>query len=293
MRLFDAVRVGAPTWTRTRAIWIVVSLHVAVRLTLSIWFAHASPFLMILPAAAFAAGLSRRLMRPVAGVLAAVQCVRFALDFPAVSNHYLVECLSVLVFAAVDLERVDERELCLGGLRWLVLLVLFASGLQKVLHGEYFHGQYLAYMVANTDRFADFLRPVIPRGELSRLQSLRGAIDHLRFTADGLAGPPPGPYRVDSALFVAVSNSVWLAEMLVPLGLLWSRTRPFAFVAALLLMAGILGSSYEVLFDTLFINLVFLFARAEVGWRLLPLSLLSYAYYLLAAFRVVPGSFVW
>src|SRR6185369_5513063 len=42
-RLFAAVQVGTPSWTRTRAIWIVVSLHVSVRLALSIWFAHLPP----------------------------------------------------------------------------------------------------------------------------------------------------------------------------------------------------------------------------------------------------------
>ncbi len=281
-----SVEGGAPRGSKIRAAWIVVLLHIAVRLALSLLYAGAPRWLMALPALAFVAGWWRRLMRPVAVVLALVQCARFAAAYPDVSNHYLVECLAIVVFAVVDLERDPEAGLCLDLLRWLGVTVLFLSGLQKCLHGTYFKGQFLAYMVANAERFRLFFRPMLSAPDLAHLTSLDNAINMLPLK-------PAGPYRVHSLLFVAVSNAVWLGELLLPVGLLIKRTRSLALVGALVLMAGILVSSNELFFDTLFINLLLLFARSDVNWKLLPLSLASYGYYLLAGFGLVRGSFVW
>ena len=241
----------------------------------------------------FVLGLNRRLLRPAALVLALVECARFALAYPDVSNHYLIECLAVTIFAVVDLDREEEQGLCLQLLAWLVVLVLFASGLQKVLHGAYFKGQYLAYMIANTDRFRDFFRPLLSAADLAHLQSLAGATEHLRFANGHALGPMPGPYLVHSLLFIAISNAVWLGELTVAIGLLVRKTRPAALVCGLLLLAGILASSHEVFFDTLFVNLLLLFARSDLNRKLLPLSLAAYAFYLLAGFGIVHASFVW
>jgi hypothetical protein len=288
-----AVEESPPRGSKIRAAWIAVSLHVTVRLTLAVWFAKAPHLLLPLPALLFALGLRRRFMRPAAVLFTLVQCARFALSFPDVSNHYLVECLAVAAFAAVDLSRDEEQLLGLGMLRWLAVLVLFMSGLQKLLHGAYFHGQYLGYMVGNTDRFRAFFGPILPAVEVARLQSLAGAAQGFKLEGDHIVGALPGPFRVGSLPFVAISNAVWLGELVVAVGLLWRRVRRVAFVASLLLMAGILGSSHEFFFDTLFLNLLLLFAPSDLNWKLLPLSLVSYGYYLLVGFDVLKASFVW
>jgi hypothetical protein len=279
--------------SKLRAAWIIVSLHVTVRLTLAIFFAHGPRALLPLPGLLFVLGLRRRLLRPAAIVLALVECVRFALAYPDVSNHYLIECLAIAIFAVVDLDREEEQGLCLQLLAWLVVVALFSSGLQKVLHGAYFKGQYLAYMIANTDRFRDFFGPLLSAADLAHLKALAGATDHLHFAFGHALGPMPGPYRVHSLLFVAISNAVWLGELTVSIGLLSRKIRPAALACGLLLMAGILASSHEVFFDTLFVNLLLLFARSDLNRKLLPLSLAAYALYLLVGFGVVHASFVW
>jgi len=269
-----------------------VSLHVTIRMVLAAWFAERY-YLVPVPALLFAAGLLRRFQRPAAAALAAIQVARFLVAFPDVSNHYLVEVLCVLAFAAVDLERAEERELVLRGLGWLAVVVFFMSGLQKCLHGSWFHGQYLAYMVANTDRFHDFFAPILPHAELERLTALHGAVEHIRFGPDGPVGPMPGPYRVDSTLFVIISNSIWLGEMAVAIGLLVRRLRTLALIGGVLIMAGIAAASHELFFDTLYLNLLLLFATTAVNRKLLPLSLASYAFYLLGGLGVVHVEFVW
>ena len=280
-------------WPKLRAAWIAISLHVCVRLTLAVWFSGQHRWLLPLPGLCFIAGQFRRAMRPAAIVLAVTQCIRFGLTYPDVSNHYLVECLAVVIFAVVDLARDEERDLCLRMLSWLAIVVLLMSGLQKCLHGAYFHGQYLAYMVANTDRYRDFFAPILSQADLVHLKSLEGAMQGLKFSGDQLLGALPGPYRVHSTLFVLVSNLVWLSEITLALGLLWRRVRPVALVLVMVVMAGILASSRELFFDTLFINLLLLFARTDLNRKLLPLSLAAYGYYLLGGLDVVHVSFVW
>jgi hypothetical protein len=275
------------------AAWIVVSLHVTIRLALSIHFAGMARGLWALPFLLFIAGLFPPLRRPVAVVLAMVQLVRFSIAYPDVSNHYLVECLAVAAFAVIDPRRAEEESLGLAMLCWLGASVLFVSGLQKCLHGEYFGGQYLAYMVATTDRFRDFFAPLVPAADMAHLRSLEHAVSGMNFDGDRLIGPPPGPYRVRSMPFLLLSNAVWLGEMALPLGLLRARIRPFALAGSMVLLLGIVLSSREVFFDTLFLNLLLLFARSDLVWKLLPVSLASYGYYLLAGLGLVRASFVW
>jgi hypothetical protein len=167
------------------------------------------------------------------------------------------------------------------------------SGVQKLLHGAYFHGQYLSYMVGSTERFRWFFAPMLPAGEVARLQSLSAAVQQIQFEAGRPIAPLPGPFRVDSLWLVAVSNAVWLGEVALAFGLLWRRVRPLALAGSVLLMAGILASSWEFFFDTLFINLILLFARSALNLKLLPLSLVSYGYYALVGFGVLRAAFVW
>ena len=57
-------------------------------------------------------------------------------------------------------------------LDWLGVIVLFYSGLQKLLYGTYFRGQFLAFTVAQIDTFRKAMGFLLPAGELARLRSL-------------------------------------------------------------------------------------------------------------------------
>ena len=149
----------------------------------------------------------------------------------------------MVIFAVCDLARAEERDLCLRMLSWLAVLVFLMSGLQKLLHGAYFHGQYLAYMVANTERYRDFFAPILSHADLAHLKSLEGAMQGLKFQGDQLLGALPGTYRVHSTLFVIITNLIWSSEIVLALGLLWRRVRPIARVPVMVVMAGLLASS--------------------------------------------------
>jgi len=158
-----------------------------------------------------------------------------------------------------------DRALALQGLRWLAAIVLFHTGLQKLLYGHYFHGDFLAFMVGTQERFARLFQFLLPAAEVARLQ----AIDPWQTGA--------GPYRTGVAPFVVASNAVVLAELVIPALLIAPRTRLWGAAGAMALMAGIQLGALELGFAVLFLNLLLLSAPqrwARIGLPILAAMLL-------------------
>jgi hypothetical protein len=201
--------------------------------------------------------------------------VQLALTFPLTNNHWFLEGYAVLLLALAGPAGRDAP-LVVAGLRWLAAIVLFHTGWQKLAYGHYFAGDFLAFMVGRGDRFAALFQWVLPSEEVARLQSYapfeRGA----------------GPYRVAAPLFVALSNAVWIAELVLPIGLLWRRTRGLAAAAAAALVLSIQLGARELGFALLFASLLLPFAPPAWARRALPLQLLVLAA-MLAATAFAPG----
>ena len=201
--------------------------------------------------------------------------VEITITVPFTANHVFLEFLCLALLSVLDERDEREAELLLPAFRWLVGIFFFYTGLQKVLYGYYFDGQFLAYLAGTEDRFAAVFRLIIPADELARLQSynellLRPGVFRPRIGA--------GPYHVDSVLFVVVSNSVYLFEMLAGILLLVRRTRVLAAVASIAFVVMIQLGARELTFGVLMVNLLLLFVPG--GWvkRLLPAFLLFYLY---------------
>ena len=156
-------------------------------------------------------------------------------------------------------------------------MILFQTGLQKILYGQYFGGEFLAFMIGRGDRFADLFALIIPAEEVARLQSY----DPLRTGA--------GPYRVAGWTIPAMSNGIYLAELALPIGLLIPRWRTVAASMAIALVVAIQFGAREIGFALLFSNLLLLQLPGDTSRRLLPLFALAYLYLIGAAFGVLPG----
>ena len=206
-----------------------------------------------------------------------VSIIRFSNQFPHGANHHYLE-LGVLALGAVfDDRRRGEAQLLLQSCRWLVVIVLFWAGLQKILHGYYFGGEFLSYAITQEARFAQIFGVLLPNDELLRLQSY--------------GQPAPlgaGPYRVEAWPLLLVSNATYSMEILVAIGLLVRRVRPLALCAAMALVIAIELAAREVLFGALYLGLLALFGRRALNWKLLPVFLALYAYLLAAGFGVLP-----
>jgi hypothetical protein len=197
------------------------------------------------------AGLRRTWRRTAFLGLAAVHLHVLWLEFPASANHAYLELFICLLGAFLDVEHPEERRHLLRAARWLTCLVLFYSGLAKVVHGYWFHGEMLAHQL----KFSSY-RPVLglllPGDEFGRL---------VAFTAQ----VGDGPYRVQHLPFVVVSNAVYLLEMGLAGLLAIRRTRPFAVLPALALMVAIEAGAREFFFGLVFGNALLLFTRRDTN----------------------------
>jgi hypothetical protein len=235
------------------------------------WLAASAALLAACAALAFAPRLEHLGPRLALPALA----VQLALTFPLTNNHWFLELFAVglLAFAGRDGR---DAPLVLQALRWLTAIVLLHTGLQKLLYGQYFGGEFLAFMVGRGDRFADLFQWLLPAQEVARLQAYQPMHEGA------------GPYRVAQPLFVAVSNAVWLAELALPVGLLWRRTRTLAAAAAIAFVLALQLGARELGFALLFTGLLLLFAPAAWARRALPVQLVVLAL-ALALTAVAPG----
>jgi hypothetical protein len=197
--------------------------------------------------------------------------------FPETSNHALLELLAVALLAFLDRRSAEEGELLVRSCCRIVAIVLFWSGLQKVLYGTYFDAQFLGVFIAAKPSFAQAFGWMLPATELARLQGLP-------LRAGG------GPFAVNSPAVIVPSNAVYITEMALPFLLMWARTRAAAAVAAILFTAALQTAARELFFGALFINLLLLYPQRAVNRGLLPVFAVFYAS-LLALRLFAPGAY--
>ncbi len=188
--------------------------------------------------------------RPAFLVLAAAHAVLVWSEFPSAGNHAYLELVLCLCAAFLSPDDEGESLLYLRALRWIVVIVLFYSGLQKLVHGYWVGGEYLAFSLGS-ETYRKALGWLVAPGELARLAALQGEVGD-------------GPYRAGPGLRLA-ANVTWIAEIALAPALCWRRTRSLALVAALVLLALIEVAAREVFFGLLFATMLLAFARRDLS----------------------------
>jgi len=283
IKLFDIVGGGEKADWEKNLIWLRIFLlmHVACRTIIA---QHnpaldQEPWLAVMHSLLIAvclAGLIPRVTWLATVIATGLLGIQVLGTMPITANHIFLEFLCLALLGLLHESRIQERDLAVKALRWLVVIMLFHSGFQKLVYGYYFDGQFLAYATATEDRLACFFRFFMPADEFARLRSLRDA-------ALGM-----GPYRVNSALFVAISNIAYLFELAAPALLAVRKTRSFAVIATILFVVAIEAGARELLFGALVINLLLLSLPGQWNKRLFPLFAGCYLYVVVANFDWLP-----
>jgi hypothetical protein len=220
-------------------------------------------------------GFTRKGLRPALAASGVALVVTMTVTFPFNANHQFL-CLFASVFLLLPRTGdVAQQQVALQGLRWLLLIGFFWAGLQKVFYGYYFGGEFLAHRISVDPAFGQIFQWLMPGAELERLVSLGG-------------GEGAGPYRVDSSLFIGVSNLSYLAELILPPLLLIPRTRFFAALAAIAFVVTIELGAREIMFGALMIAFLLLFFPGRWLPRALPVFVSFYLYVLSMVFGLLP-----
>ena len=266
---------------KARAFQIFLLMHVATR---TLFWAQrqrddllaSSALVGSLAACAAVAALSERWARTATVVAAGLLAIKFVDTFPGTSNHFFIEFVCVALLAFCNLREPAERALALSAVRWLTVLVLFHSGLQKLFYGTYFDGQFLGYLIAHKSTFAWLFGWLLPAEELERLRALH------------TVAVGTGPFAIQSPLVILVSNAVYLFELTAPAFLLWKRTRTAAVLAAIAFTFAIELGAREIMFGALFLNLLLLFFEPPINRRLLPAFALLYVVLIASRIGLLP-----
>ncbi len=221
------------------------------------------------------AGWFERFTRYAAAAAAAGMIVHHVSAFPLNANHHYLLLLCLALCAFFDHGDEQERGLLLSSLKWMAFIGLFYAGIQKVLYGYYFRGEFLAYAIAQNERFSSFFGWLIPADELTRLKGLT-------------IGEGAGPYRVDSPRFVLMSNLAYLGELVLPPLLLIHRTRTLAVAALLAYVFAIEAGARELFFGLMMVGILLLFAPASWLKRSFPVFVAAYVYLTLLAVGLLP-----
>jgi hypothetical protein len=179
------------------------------------------------------------------GLLAASHAVLVWREFPATGNHAYLEVMLLALAAFLSPDDETDARTYTDAVRWLVVVVFFWSAVQKIVHGYWFDGQYLAFSLDSAG-FRPVLGLLIQRDELARLATYHGEVGD-------------GPYIVRGFSLVAVSNATWIIELALPALLVWSRTRTVAALAGIALVAAIQAGARELFFGLVFSNAILLF----------------------------------
>ena len=207
--------------------------------------------------------------------LAASRAVMLWTDFPGVGNHAYLEVLLCALAAFLDPGRTDEARLYIRAVRSMAVLVLAYSGIQKLAHGHYRHGEYLAFSLRHPS-FRAVLRPLLSASEYDRLTALTGAIGN-------------GPYRVADRWFIAVANATWVSEIGLAVLLCVRRTRRAAIVGAAALLLTIEAAAREAFFGLVFADAILLFAPATIQRAVVPVVCAVLVVLALSRLGVIPA----
>lgn len=206
--------------------------------------------------------------------LALVHAVVIAAEFPAAGNHAYLELYFCLLIAFVDPEREEEQRLFVMAARWMMVVIFFYSGMQKLVHGYYFAAQYFAFSMT-LPSFRDVFQWLVPADEIQRLTHLAGDWGD-------------GPYRSDDLGLRLLTNATWILELTLAPMLLLRATRSLAVAGILALLVGIESGAREVFFGLIFCNGLLLFAPARIHQRVVPAGVVLLLALLLIRLGILP-----
>ncbi len=226
--------------------------------------------------AALAAGCLHPTWRTIAlPGMAVLQATVVIGAFPETANHSYLEFAFVGLVAFFQPRSDEERRLLLGALRWVTIVVFFSAGVQKLAHGYYFGGEFLAFQLTHPG-FGPALSWLVPAEEVARIAG------YAEVAGDG-------PYRVASLPLVLLSNAACLWELVVAVLLAFQRTRFPAVLLCAVFLAVTEVMAREFFFGVLFLNALLLFLRTEFNRRLIGVFVAFDVWVMLVKLELLPA----
>lgn len=126
--------------------------------------------------------------------------------------------------------------------RWTVIYLMLWTGLNKLIYGTYFYGQFLAMTLKNQPRFQQFYGILLSQDELRILTNTEY-----------------GPFRFNSFLLIFISNMIYISEIVTGILLLLPKYRKFGAIMTITILIGIELVARELVFGSLMFHITLTF----------------------------------
>ncbi len=171
-------------------------------------------------------------------------------EFPNTPNHRLIEVVVLGLACLSNVENSQERRLFFSFIRAFALLVFFYAGVQKILLGTYFTGQYLAYKTYSAISFQNLGFLWCSQEELETFKSL--------------SWPPSagmGPFQLNTWYGLILSNATWVLELVLPVVCFFGKRKNIWAAITLVFVLGIQAMALEIEFLLIMMCLLSLYFK--------------------------------
>lgn len=213
---------------------------------------------------------------PVFAALAALLLWYIALRFPRAGNHVYLEFFLAALLATFPTDSKRESDFTLGMVRWMVVLVFFWSGVQKLFRGLYLDGSFLSYQIGMRSTFQDLFGFLLSDAEMARILGLGLEVG-------------AGPFASSDPRLLFLSNASWMLELSIPFLLLFRRTRRWGLGLLLVTVVLIEAAAREFYFGVLYTAAAFLFVDRPWPRWVVPAVAVVYLSFVLVGHGIVPG----
>ncbi len=194
--------------------------------------------------------------------------------YPYTWNHTWLGAVALLFLCLGDPDDEESCGLMLGGLRATLIYAMFGAAIQKILHGTYWRGEFLALQAPGMQN-PWFVRDFLMTSADWALYSNENAWQ------SGMRIAPNSPVLIFASIMTVVGELVAGVWMMFP------RTRKPALVASVLLMLPIQIAAFEYLFLGILVTL--LATLEDRAWIRFLVPVLGFTNIGLVIYRVAAG----
>jgi hypothetical protein len=198
-----------------------------------------------------------------------VYLIKFSSVFPTSPNHYYVELYFLFLFSIFNFRNSkNETNYLTNSLKLLFVIILFYTGIKKLLYGQYFRGEYLAYLISCDERFSSVFSYILSKKEMLSIKS--------------------GNYITGNYYFYLISNSIYLFEIIAPIILFFKKDHNYIKEMLIIFFITLFLISREFTFAAIFLQPFYLFFNTELEKVFNRVFMLIYILMLLPFISIIP-----
>lgn len=209
-------------------------------------------------------------------------------SMPVIANHQTLEYFVLALLLFFSFKKEEEASFILIVLRFFCIFIFFYAGLQKLLYGTYFFGQYLSFKIVADESFMKFFSFFISEEALKPVLEYHDKLSFVFNEGKWIKPETTGSYYINHWFMILASNLTWIGEILAGILLFSRRFRKIGVFITLGMLFLIELAAREAFFGLLYTSFLFLFLDSKYIKKIMPIMLVLYFLVALCVVGVIP-----